>query len=96
MLSRKWFDKRAVEGGKWAVIELIQRYYSASEDAVLERKEYKACPLLNLPKRSDVECIRDDLTKDEAMAMEKFLNFNERINCNGKVFKILMKEIKYE
>jgi hypothetical protein len=79
-LSKKWFDKRAVEGGKWAVIRLHKRHYIPSTYEAVDRVVYSACPILNLPKHSSAEVLRNDLTKDEAMAMEKFLNFNERIN----------------
>jgi hypothetical protein len=80
MLTKKWFDKRAVDGGKWAVIVLVKTkldYDTGVFGLVLrEDKRYVACPLLNIPNEVH-ELIRNDLTKDEAMAMEKFLNFNE-------------------
>jgi hypothetical protein len=78
MLSKKWFDRRAVEGGKWGVVKLHKHYYSHTSYEVIERVEYKACPILNLPNHNSVEVLRNDLTKDEAMAMEKFLNFAEQ------------------
>jgi hypothetical protein len=74
---KKWFDKRAVEGGKWGVIKLHKHYYSHNSFDVVEHVVYSACPVLNLPKHINVEVLRNDLTKDEAMAMEKFLNFAE-------------------
>ena len=77
---RKWFDKRAVEGNKWVVYSVTQHYYSHTSFDVVELVRYSACPLLDLPNSdmlANVKCIRNDLTKDEAMAMEKFLNFAE-------------------
>jgi GH24 family phage-related lysozyme (muramidase) len=80
MLTKKWFDRRAVAGGKWAVIVVgktrLEYVMTSFKLEVIEEKRYVACPLLNIPNEVN-EVIRNDLTKDEAMAMEKFLNFNE-------------------
>lgn len=83
MLTKKWFDKRAVAGKRWAVIVLkkVSLDYSIESFGlkVLTRTRYVACPFLNIPKHEGAEVLRDDLTKEEAMAMEKFLNFNEGV-----------------
>jgi hypoxanthine phosphoribosyltransferase len=82
MLTKKWFDKRAVAGKKWGVIVVTKTYIEYVQNSfnpiVVEKKKYVACPLLNIPNEVH-ELIRNDLTKDEAMAMEKFLNFNEGV-----------------
>jgi len=82
MLSKKWFDKRAVEGGKWAVIAVHHAVNDSSKWDITWTKTYNACPLLNVPKLSAVKVLRNDLTKEEAMAMAKFLNFAEKTKGN--------------
>lgn len=84
MLTKKWFDKRAVAGKKWAVVVVkkIMLTYDPTAFGLITigHTKYVACPFLNIPKHEGAEVLRDDLTKEEAMAMEKFLNFNEGVN----------------
>jgi hypothetical protein len=83
MLTKKWFDRRAVAGDKWAVIAVKKTHLEYSTESfnlkVLTHTRYVACPFLNIPKHEGAEVLRDDLPKEEAMAMEKFLNFNEGV-----------------